>query len=182
MNKTMAMAVFAVVFLVGCGGDRLRRDLKEDRAKDPTVTEPAQPLTVELRMRGAQAQGYDAVMLVPNRLEVVADGVKLPTEPTYALVDLARTGHAEKLATFGLPPGAKEVELRLELGAGGGFERPGKSGYLDTRRADISFKANADQLAKSGRLVVELDVSRSVVGKDASTRRLVPQFRVHEAN
>lgn len=138
-----------------------------------------QTKTVDLRVLGVGAEKYSSLLLVPNRIEAYVGGERLELTPTWREVNLANMAHAEKIATFALPENATAVRFRVELGAAGGFERPGASGWIDTRSRVLEFEAAATELRANGQGVLVIDATKSFVDRDRSTLVFVPKYRVY---
>ncbi len=163
MNKLM-MAVVAVV-VAGCGS---------------STVEPygAKVLPYELRMGGAQVGEFGKVLLVPNAIQISADGVPVQVVREDKTVNLATANHAERIASFDLPEGAKLITFRVELGAAGGFEKGTASGWVDTRGRVLEFDASADWVRHQRRAGVAIDLTRSLQWVDEATYTFVPKYRI----
>jgi hypothetical protein len=188
MKKVFGAAMVLVAALAtGCSDSGLLKSVDADptdadptaSANDGTETMTVQQgIEVDLRMRGADAAQFQALMLVPNGVTILADGKPVNVSPTWRAVNLANVEHAEKIATFYLPEDAQRVEFKIDMGAAGGFETLNSGGYIDTRNSVVTFDATGAELKRTQRAVVTIDAARSFVQRDAETMMLVPNFRV----
>jgi hypothetical protein len=186
MKKVFGVMV-AMALLAGCS-DRsaLSKVEEEGNAPDETATVTEQTpgtsqsalTTVDLRMRAMGAESYSQLLVVPNKVQVFADGVELNVSPTWREVHLENMAHAEKLASFAMPEGAQKIHFRVEFGAAGGFATADTAGWIDSRRSVVEFDANAAELSRTKLAVVLMDAARSFVKTEETTRVLVPNFRV----
>lgn len=165
MNKLMIAVAVAAVVVAGCSSSTVEPD-------------GAKVLPYELRMSGAQASEFGKVLLVPNAIQIWADGVPVRVLREDKTVNLATVNHAERIATFELPEGAKLISFRVELGAAGGFEKGTASGWVDTRGRVLEFDAAADWVRSQERAGVAIDVARSLQPVDEASYSFVPKYRV----
>ena len=178
-----AMVVGMALMAAGCSDQGQIKDvdgsgpIAESGGADPAST--AQALnTVELRMRAEGAEQFTRLMLVPNDVKAFADGVEILVKPTWREVNLANMEHAEQVATFTLPEGAKEIAFKVDLGAAGGFESATGSGWVDTRQSVLDFQVKAAELDQNKKAVIIIDARRSFIVRDAATLAVVPNFRI----
>lgn len=177
MKMTVSKAVLAMALMTGCGGVGLR-GVEEAPTDLVGTTSTSQALEVDLRMRGTGAQDYTNLLIVPGSIEIRADGVLLPVKLDRDLVDLTQMERAFRLATVQVPADASKVEFVVKLAPAGGFESGTASGWIDTRSTTLRFESPVENLAKKNKAVIELDASRSLFARDATTLALVPKYRV----
>lgn len=184
-----ALVVGMSLLAVGCSDGRIKsvdddevlvvEGPKGEQPRGEEVGTSQQALnTAEVRIRAENAEAFTRLMLVPNSVRVFADGVELAVTPTFREVNLANMAHAEKLATFEIPVGARNITYKLDLGAAGGFDSATSSGYVDTRNSVLTFAMSGAELEHVKRAVVIVDARRSFVQRDDGTLSLVPNYRV----
>ena len=154
-----AMAVVAMA-LVGCSRSAV------------------QQTNAEVRLRGANAGDYHAVLVGVKSLVVTANGRALAVVPGQRNLNLSDTTQAWLAGGFNLPDGASSAHVALTLDDFGGFESAGAAGDVDARAHAIEFDAPAAGLALHGMATIEIDLSRSMIARDAETRVLLPQLRI----
>jgi hypothetical protein len=181
MKKPMLSALAAAALALSACGDSGRTPPASEPPLTTTRTEDAAPVgqNFELRLRGENAQGYDAVLVPIRSLAVTtAQGEPLPVRLAARTVDLTRKDHAHLVGHFFVPEGVGAVKVTLNFDDAGGWEQRGQGGALDTRVPPVRFEAPVDSLSLHGRAVVLLDVDKSLqpVGEQ---RLLLPSLRVN---
>lgn len=192
------MAALVVLTMVGCGGTDTTRSLEGPSAPPgeevavpgtPVTHEPEPPgapeagvtqqgLPATLRLQGIDPGAYTALLGQVRSIEIHADGVEREVRLERSRVDLARAGHAWKLATFTIPEGAREVSVSLRFDDFGGYESAEGAGMVDLRVAPLRFTAPAEWFVEHGHAVVHLEVARSLLPRGEG-RLLLPSFQVH---
>ncbi|HLT30153.1 MAG TPA: hypothetical protein VK013_08915 [Myxococcaceae bacterium] len=190
------MAALVLLTMVGCGTDTTRsldgptappdevavpgtpvaHEPEPPEAPEPGVTQ--QGLRATLRLQGIGIGAYTAVLGQIRSVEVRVDGVEQEVRLERGSVDLARTGHAWKLATFTIPDGAREVSVALRFDDFGGYESSAGAGMVDLRVPPLRFSAPAENFIEHRHAVVHLDVARSLLDRGEG-RLLLPSFQVH---
>jgi len=161
------IAVVLLLLLGGFGCDEARSDPVSTAEKSQRVT---------MQLLGVRAPGH--VLIQVASLEVTADGrpVSVALEPGQ--VDLGTADHAWPIATFSVPTAAQQVALTLGFLPDGSLERSGISEPLDLRGAPISWESNATWLLERKRVVLEVDVERSLEARDGQPATFLPEFLV----
>jgi hypothetical protein len=173
MKKLMLSVLGAAVALslTACGAAT---------SEEPTPsTQPTPLLGTELRLRGENLGRYGAALVHVRRISITTpEGQPVPVQLSarHAL-DLASAGHSHLLGRFAVPEGVERVWVEVELDDFGGFEDAQGGGVIDTRVAPLRFEAPVEYLSQRGRVVVHLNVERSLVeaGED---RLLLPSMDV----
>ena len=144
------------------------------------VFEPLpQAVVTDLRVRGSNAAALQGVLLRANELRIVVDGVEVPYSLHSADLDLANVGPAWRLASFEMPEGARFVQVVLDLEEDSGtFVDATTDGQVIAPGAPIYFDSPASLIAKHNKLVLDLDLSRSLVANSTTELEVVPVFRV----
>src|SRR5262249_20780135 len=106
-----------------------------------------------------------------------ADGSALEVEPGDREIDLAATERAWLLGRFIAPDDADDrVHVLVMLDDFGGFADPDGAGLIDARRAPLEFDLTLARLSDPDCATIHLDVARSLIPSDPTTRRLLPQL------
>src|SRR5258706_7392375 len=111
----------------------------------PSVTRPS--LRAEVRLRGANARDYAALLVAVKSLRVTAAGRALAVQPGQARIDLTHPDHAWLLGTVEIPDGIPSVHVALQLDDFGGFEAPEAAGAVDARGAPLAIDRPVASLA-----------------------------------
>jgi hypothetical protein len=179
MKTLMLSALATVTLTLSACGDAAPAVLEEPAALTTRATPDTLPgRRFELRLRGENAAGYDAVLVPIRSVEVTAAGTRLPVSLEAGTVDLAAREHAHLLGTFFVPEGVEEVQVTLTFDSFGGWEQGARAGSLDARGAPLRFEAPVASLSQRGRAVVELDVEGSLVPVGQAQRLLLPHLTV----
>ncbi len=161
----------------GCAGE-----LAEDLPRSPSTEveqEEAAGTRMELRVRGTHGMELDTVLLSVRELRVTHEGRELPVDVVRAPLDLAAGEHSWLAGTFQVPDDARTVAVTLRLDDAGGFAGRGGSGELDARGVPLHFEVPLKALRSRGRVVVHLDLARSLVDAGEERKLLLPQYGVH---
>ncbi len=175
MKMVVKNALMAMALLTGCGGTALTQ-VGEDPAADVGTTQSA--MSIDLRMRATGAEGFQSLMMLAHRVDVLVDGVPVPVELDGAPVELADMDQASRVASFDLPEGARELEFVVQVAPAGTFDRGAGLGWVDASKTTLRFKSFAETVREKGKAVVVLDAKGSLVDRGAETLALVPHFRV----
>lgn len=179
MMKLMAVAAAMGAAVMGCG-----------RSEGTTNLGPADPgpaagqgtagktTPIELRVLGVHGEAYSQALVSVSAVEVSVDGQRVPADVSGQVVDLANANQAWKVATAAVPEGAKAVQFTVRFDEYGGYASSSGSGDLDLRSVPISVTSPAASLARNGRAVILLDLSRSFVRGGSETRQLLPHYDV----
>ena len=178
MIKTIVKTTLATALLAGCGGTGLRSTATAEDDATPTTGSAAEALTVDVRVKGANTNGFSNVLLSPANVQVWADGKLLEVTQVGDLVNLATPDHAEKIATVAVPKDAQKVEFAITFGSAGGFDGTSGSGWIETRSKEIRFQSSVENLAGQNKATIEVDAAKTLVARDATTLAFVPRFRV----
>lgn len=186
MKLTIGKAVMVLALLSGCG-DAVIHSLPGDEPGAAAVAAPGgdvsqseDGLAIEVRMRAVGAEQYASLILVPNRVEAIADGVRIPVTTVWTDVNLANMEHAEQIATLRVPEGTKNVAFRVELGAAGGFDTSSSSGWVDSRLSVLEFERSMDDLLRNhNRTVVVVNAAKSFIDRGDTSSVFVPRYRVY---
>lgn len=190
MRKGMLTALLAAVALscadtgiVNTGGDNTPNDTLPNTTppdlNPDTVVPTTQAITADLRIRGAKSDGIYSAHFTAADLRILIDGNEVPFTLHRPDVDVAQKDHAWKFASFELPPGAKVVQVLLAMDPDEGyFATDSEDGRIDAPGLPITFDAMAHLIEARGKVVVELDVERSLVPTAHGVRELLPFYRV----
>jgi hypothetical protein len=179
MSKLIPNALFALALVAGCGDVTTLNGVKEHA---PAVTQlpatPAPGLGIDLRMRAVSAEAYKQLLVLPQSVQVTADGIPVAVDLTGALIDLADMQNAQKVASFNLPEGTQTVDFTVALAPSGAFDTAAGSGWVDSRQTVLHFTSSAANLAEKGKAVLIFDAAKSFVAREEGTRTLVPKFAI----
>jgi hypothetical protein len=169
MNKTIQILAGALACAaLACGGGSARQDA--------SVQQPENlPGKAAVRLLGANAAGFESVVVSVEELSIEVDGHPVPVAPSYGAFDLTATDNAWLLGTFD-DPSHGMVKVRCRLGAKGTYSYRGKAGAIDARGLPFEFEAPASFFANAHHEVFVLDVGRSLVDGCPGTKLLVPQL------
>lgn len=159
----VATAVLFFVLAAGCG---------DSKPKEVPPTE--NPRTVTVRLLGVHAPG--SVLVQVASVAAVIDGRAAAVVMGTSQVDLGTVDQAWAIATLDLPEGAQEVALEVEFAPDGSLERNGVPEPLDLRGAPISWQSTAALLLERNKVVVEVDVERSLAARDGQPAFFLPSF------
>ncbi|WAM26151.1 hypothetical protein [Myxococcus sp. NMCA1] len=167
MKKSIGLALALTIIACGKAPD------DETPPLDPVEENTAQ--TVAVRVLGVRASGPVRVQVAA--LELTVDGNALPSRIGGSEIDLGNDQNAWAVTTFDLPVDARKVGLRLKFQSEGIVERNGKSQLLDLSGPPVSLIADAAQIRKRGKVVLEIDIARSLVDRGEQVFML-PEFIV----
>ncbi len=139
---------------------------------------PRETVHVQLRLRGIASSQYTNVLLDVDRVSVAADGQALAVTPPQSRMDLSDTTIGWVAGEFDVPAGARNVQVALRFDEFGGYEGAGGAGAIDARTVPVKLEAEVAELAIHNKMVVQLDVGRSLVAAGAERRLLLPYLSV----
>jgi hypothetical protein len=169
MKKLMLSVLGAVALsLTACGANT------GDVSQQPTPE-----LGMELRLRGENLGDYGTALVQVRRISITTpEGLPVPTQLSARhAVDLGLASHSHLLGRFEVPPGVQSVWVEVEFDDFGGFEDARGGGVIDTRVAPLRFEAPVEYLSERNRVVVHLNVARSLAGA-GEDRLLLPSMDV----
>lgn len=171
-----AIGLALVLTVVACGSGRVDGSSSASPAVSPAVPglEPT-PQTVAVRLLGVGASGPVRVRVAA--LELTVDGRALPAQLDGSELDLGNDQNAWLVSTFGLPADARSVAINLQLEPEGMVERNGKMQVLDLSGPPLSWVADAAQLRTRSKVVLEIDLARSLIARCEQVF-LLPDFVV----
>lgn len=188
MKTLSALAVVAL--LVGCGDTKLLANIPDEdiRPIDRTPAPPPSgddstplPRDVEasLRLRGSKSDAFHAALLRTSELRILADGAALPYTLLTGDLDVAMAGHAWQVARFTIPAGTRDIQVLLDFdNAEGSFVTQDADGRIEAPGIPIYFAGSTELIAQRNKLVLDLDLERSLVETASNVRELVPVFRI----
>lgn len=202
MRVLSALAIVALA--AACGDTTLITDGHVERLDDTNQARPSaesitfsetQPLPLpsfelyeplpqtvmtDLRIRGSNGAAFHGVLLRAHQLRIAIDGVDVPYTVHAEEVDVANAGHAWKLATFEMPQGARFVQVLLDIDdESGSFVGLDDAGKVIAPGAPIYFESPASLVARQAKVVLDLDLGRSLVANSSAELEMVPVFRIH---
>ncbi|MDQ3265672.1 MAG: hypothetical protein M3Y59_18780 [Myxococcota bacterium] len=164
MRFTVAALLF-VFCAAGCGEAPVEENYKTPNANQVTM-----------RLLGVRAPG--PVLLQVASVAVVVDGQAVSVALEPGAVDLGTADHAWPVATVEIPEGAQQVAMTLEFHPEGSLERAGVPEPLDLRGAPISWMSPATLLLERRKVVLEVDIERSLAERDGQAAFFLPSFVV----
>ncbi|AKF86904.1 hypothetical protein SAMN05443572_102876 [Myxococcus fulvus] len=167
MKKSVGLAL--ILTIVACG------KAKDDELPASDLPPDATSQTVAVRLLGVRAEGPVRVQLAT--LELTVDGAPISARMGTRDLDLGNDQNAWAVTTFDLPVEARKVAIRLKLHPDGVIERNGRSQLLDLSGPPVSIIADAAQIRKRNKVVVEIDIARSLVERGEQLF-LLPEFIV----
>jgi hypothetical protein len=141
---------------------------------NPPATESSAP-TVELRLSGVNGTG--AVNVQVASVELTLDGQAVSPQVKGGDIDLGNAQQAWVVASFPLPADAEKVGIKLRFQPDGTVESGGKTEVLDLSGPPLSVVASAEEIRQRGKVLLEIDLSRSLVDADGQVY-LMPDFIV----
>jgi hypothetical protein len=143
----------------------------------PSAPQAAQH--VVLRLRGIAPASYQAVLLDVKNVAVAADDVALDVSPPSTRFDLADSTQGWSFGEVDVPAGARNVHVSLTFDDFGGFQdAAGAAGDIDSRTIPVEIDATMADVATHGKMIVQLDVGRSLLAVAADRRLLLPSLSV----
>ncbi|MBU8896840.1 hypothetical protein DRW03_16175 [Corallococcus sp. H22C18031201] len=129
----------------------------------------------ELRLKGADLEAYDKVMLGIGSVEVTAGGQPVPVSlsPAGRFMDLSIQDHAHLLGSFYLPKDAPEANIRVRFDDVGLYHQGTEGGLINARSATILFTSQRVELEKRKHAVIELHLKQSL-DQGAGEKVLLP--------
>lgn len=176
MAKSMTKWMMAMALAAGCAGGALQEG--EATGGEEEVATAGDPLSVDLRVRAVNADEFANLTLLAQRVEILADGRRVPVAQTSEFVDLANMLHAEKVANFQVPEGTKWVDVKIHLAPVGVYDRAEESGIVDTPSTVLSFRSPVENLLAKNKAVVEVNATKSLVHLEPGRYAMVPNFQV----
>lgn len=135
-------------------------------------TDPSSP-TVAVRLVGIKAPG--AVRVRVAALELAVDGTALPAQVEGGELDLGDDQSTGRVSAFALPTSAQKVAITVRLAPEGSVVLDGKTQALDLSGPPLSLMADAAQLRAGNQVVLQVDLSRSIVTQ-CNRVVLMPEF------
>lgn len=168
-------AVVALAVLCGCA------EPPELEASPAELPPPAPGTTrVAVRLRGANLGDLVAVLVPLREISAVGeDGRVLVVSQVKHLVDLARLDVNTVVAWVEVPPDVQRVTLRLPFDSWGGYVLPAGGGVLDLRGRPITYEVTREQLVARQKVVVEIDLTRSLRPTGTQAASLLPHSELH---
>lgn len=166
--KTIGFAL--VLTIVACGTG--------NPSPPPGAGNAAQTVAVQtaaVRLQGVGASGPVRVRVAS--LALTADGHALAGQLTGSEIDIGNAQNSLQVMTFGLPADAHSVAIKLQFQPEGTVERNGKTQALDLRGPPVSLVADAAQIRTSSKVVLEVDLARSLVDQSGNVL-LMPNFTI----
>ncbi|MCP3167881.1 hypothetical protein [Myxococcus qinghaiensis] len=153
MKKSIGLAL--ALTIVACGNAKV----DETTSSDPPGEDTSR--SVSVRLLGVRGAGPVRVQV--STIELSVDGTPFPVQRGGSEIDLGNDQSAWAVSTFDLPPDARKVSFKVKFHPAGVIERDGKSQLLDLNGPPISVLADAEQLRLRKKVVVEIDLARSLV-------------------
>lgn len=144
-------------------------------AVDAPDTEPAGSRYVDFRLRGVNAEW--PVELALRSLVVKANGATLPVSMASGTVRLDARDHAWRMAGFEVPEEADTVTFEARFAATGALYEGLTSRPLDFGGAPLVFTTRAVDLLSRHKVVVDLDMRRSLEEEEVGAT-VLPHFNV----
>ncbi|HZS35942.1 MAG TPA: hypothetical protein VFF06_03910 [Polyangia bacterium] len=129
----------------------------------------------EVRLLGINASGSARVRVAGLNLTI--DGRAWPDQVTDKELDLGQLDQAWAAATFNLPADAHKVAINLQFQKAGTVVRNGKTQPLDLSGPPVNVMADATLMRPRSKVVLQLDLSRSLVDQGEQVF-LLPDFIV----
>jgi ABC-type Fe3+-hydroxamate transport system substrate-binding protein len=170
MKKLMLSVLGAVALsLTACG----------TATPEESSSQPTPALGTELRLRGENLGDYGAALVQVRRISITTpEGLPVPVQLTARhAVDLALSSHSHLLGRFEVPQGVQSLWVEVEFDDFGGYEDAQGGGVIDTRVAPLRFEAPVEYVSERDRVVVHLNVARSLAGT-GEERLLLPSMDV----
>jgi hypothetical protein len=134
--------------------------------------------TVELSIRGVDAQGLASVRVGVERVSVEVDGVAASVALRQPALELA-SGSPAVVASFSVPSWASSVRVAVELTPAGTWKGVAGSGPIDARGLPISFTGAAATMLQRGTLEIQMDAGASLQPLGAGMLALLPAFAIY---
>lgn len=139
---------------------------------------PIQYQQFEVRVLGVNADAYSLLAFDVAELTASAGGVPLPVELAEGRVDLAVYGQAWLVGTIQVPEGTDWVDLAVRFDDAAAYEAVWGTGSIDARRVSLRWRSEVAALQLRGRVVVHLDLGRSLVSRASWQQQLLPVLTV----
>lgn len=153
--KTLGVGLALAILACGKGQDGASHSNSESA--------PPGTQTVAVRLLGVGAPGPVRVRVAALGLSV--DGHALPVQVEGGELDLGNDQQAWRVTTFALPADARKVAIDLRLRPEGAVERNGRTQALELGGPPLTLVADAAQLRTRGKVVLEIDLARSLVDR-----------------
>ncbi|NVJ07001.1 hypothetical protein HUW63_17330 [Myxococcus sp. AM001] len=167
MKKSIGLAL--ALTIIACG------KAQDDELPPVEPVEENTAQTVAVRLLGVRGSGPVRVQV--SALELTVDGNPLSSRLGGGEIDLGNEENAWAVTTFDLPVDARKVGIRLKFDPEGIVERNGKTQLLDLSGPPVSLVADAEQLRKRSKVVLEIDLARSLVDRGEQVF-MFPEFIV----
>lgn len=184
--KKLCLTLLLSFSAVSCGTGQEDDRLVPDQSRGAPIPIPAAsavptsvptPVAISAVLRLGGVNGSGSVLVRVASVEMTIDGHAIPAALSGGEIDLASESAAPVVATFELPADAGDVGIKLRFVDIGTVERDGKTLVLDLRGPPISVVSSAAQVRAGSKVVIELDLARSIVELDGQLV-LMPQFTV----
>jgi hypothetical protein len=139
---------------------------------------PAPPQHVMLVLNGIGASDYANVLLDVKDVGVTADGQPVAVTPPGMRFDLAGPVQGWNFGELDVPATTQRVHVTMTFDDFGGFEGAAGAGELDARVHPIEIDASMVDLEVHGKIVVNLNVGRSLIATGPERRLLLPSLSV----
>lgn len=144
-------------------------------ANDAPDTQPPGSRLVELRVRGVNALW--PVELSLRSVVARANGQKIPVTLATGHIRLDSVDHAWRVGTLELPEGVDAVRFEARFAANGALYEGQTSRPIDLSGAPMVFTSTADHLLWRHKVVIDLDVNRSLEEEELGAT-VLPHFNV----
>jgi hypothetical protein len=139
---------------------------------------PAPPQHVMLVLRGIGASDYANVLLDVKDVRVTADGRPVAVTPPQMRFDLANPVQGWNFGELEVPATTQRVHVTMTFDDFGGFEGAAGAGEIDARVHPIEIDASMADLQLRGKILVNLNVARSLIATGTERRLLLPSLSV----
>ncbi len=173
MAKSLFGAMAVAVLVGACSGGGVN-----PFGSSGSTGQSGQALNTEVRIKGLDAQGFSLAYFGVRDLEVASGAKALPVEVEAPPIDLSDTSQAWLAGRFALPAAAKSVTVTLTLGEYGAFVRGPDAGEVDVQGKPLTFTVPVSFI-ENGKVVVDLDLGRSLIASRPGALALVPQYKLH---
>ena len=171
--RRVLLACASALLMASCGGT----EHTVASAPYPTDSGPGGAGSVELSIRGVNAQSFGSVSLRIERVSVIIDGIAASVATRETALELA-SGTPMAAASFSLPESASTVHVAISVASAGDWKGAAGSGPIDARGLPISFDATATTVLRRGTVRIDLDVGTSLQPAGDSSMVLLPNSAI----
>lgn len=168
MNR---IGIALALIVVACGNGK--SDVTTTNVSPGLTSAGSSAQTIAVRLVGVRASGSVRVRVAA--LDLAVDGTALPVQLEGTEIDLGSVQSTGKVSAFTLPAEARTVAIKMRLEPDGVVERNGRALALDLSGPPLSLTVNASQLRSGNQVVLEVDLSRSVITQ-CNQVILMPEF------